>query len=122
MVFFLRGFLFFNIVSVIFVIILTNKFSINSFKFCIIFIIPFLFFESLWIGRNYFSKDEFIPLTTFQVLNDIDFELDDNYPFDYSYKPTVLKLRKLISCWGGVNVPSYEYSEMGFFINNKRYY
>ena len=120
MVFFLRGFLFFNIVSVIFVIILTNKFSINSFKFCIIFIIPFLFFESLWIGRNYFSKDEFIPLTTFQVLNDIDFELDDNYPFDYSYKPTVLKLRKLISCWGGVNVPSYEYSEMGFFINNKK--
>ena len=120
MVFFLRGFLFFNIVSVILVIILSNKFSINSFKYCIIFIIPFLFFESLWIGRNYFSKDEFIPLTTFKVLNNIDLQLDDNYPFDYSYKPTVLKLRKFISCWGGVNVPYYENSEMGFFINNEK--
>tara|TARA_B110000483_G_scaffold242878_1_gene330231 strand:+ start:1941 stop:3392 length:1452 start_codon:yes stop_codon:yes gene_type:complete len=120
MVFFLRGFLFFNILSVIIFILLSNRFSFNSFKYGMIFIIPFLFFESLWIGRNYLSKDEFIPLTTFQVLNDIDLLLDENYRFDYRYKPSVLKLRKLISCWGGVNVHYYENSEMGFFINNNK--
>ena len=118
MVFFLRGFLFFNFISVLLILIL-KYLNFQSLKYCLVFIFPFLFFESIWITRNYFSKGEFIPLTTFQILNNVELELNEDYRFDYRYKPTVLKLRKLISCWGGINVHYYKNSEMSFFINNE---
>jgi len=120
MVFFLRGFLFFNFLSVL-LVFLFKYLNFNSIKYYLIFIFPFIFFESLWITRNYISTDKFIPLTSFQVFNNIDVNLNKNYRFDDIYKPTVLKLRKLISCWGGVNVHFYKNSEMSFFLNNEKY-
>ncbi len=120
MVFFLRGFLFFNFLSVLFVFVI-KYLNFNSIKYFLIFIFPFIFFESLWITRNYISTRKFIPLTTFQLFNNIDINLNNDYRFDDIYKPTVLKLRKLISCWGGVNVHFYKDSEMSFFLNNEKY-
>ena len=122
LVFFLRGFLFFNIMSVGIFLFFRYNFSFFI-KTCLIFLLPILIFECIWIGRNYYSTNNFIPLTTFQIFNDIDFKVNDEYPFDYKYKPTILKLRKFISCWGGGNVPFYPDSEMSFFTdsNNTNY-
>jgi hypothetical protein len=116
--FFLRGFLGGYFLLPILFIILSSKSLKNSFVRVLIFLIPLIFIQFFWVSRNYYSKGEVIFLQS-KFVQDHSFDFDNEYPFNSSYKPSILDLRKLISLWGGNNVKYYTNSEMGYFFNEK---
>ena len=116
--FFLRGFLGGYFLLPIFFIVLSSKSAKNSFNRILIFMIPLILFEFFWVSRNYYSKGEVIFLQT-KFVNSHSLNINNEYPFDSSYKPSILELRNLISLWGGNNVKYYTNSEMGYFFNEK---
>ena len=116
--FFLRGFLGGYFLLPILFIILSSKSLKNSFVRVLIFLIPLIFIQFFWVSRNYYSKGEVIFLQS-KFVQDHSFDFDNEYPFNSSYKPSILDLRKLISLWGGNNVKYYTNSEMGYFLNEK---
>jgi len=58
----------------------------------LLFILPFMIFESLWIGRNYIQFNKFIPL---------EISLSESYGNFGIYGKAALGIRKLISSYGG---------------------
>ncbi|MFZ6665286.1 hypothetical protein [Peijinzhouia sedimentorum] len=65
---------------------------INNVKRVLIFAIPFIVFESVWIGRNYIEFNRFIPLET---------SLSESYGDFGLYGKAALGIRKLINSYGG---------------------
>ena len=116
--FFLRGFLGgYFLLPILFIVLLSNSIK-NSFYKVLIFMTPLILFQVFWVSRNYYSKGEVIFLQT-KFVYDHNLNLNDEYPFNSSFKPSILELRKLISLWGGNNVKYYTNSEMGYFFNEK---
>ena len=116
--FFLRGFLGgYFLLPILFIVLSSNSVK-NSFNRILIFMIPLILFEFFWVSRNYYSKGEVIFLQK-KFVYDHSLNLNDEYPFNSSFKPSILELRKLISLWGGNNVKYYTNSEMGYFFNEK---
>ena len=116
--FFLRGFLGGYFLLPTLFIILSSKSIKKSFVRILIFMIPLFIIQFFWVSRNYYSKGEVIFLQS-KFVQDHSFHINDEYPFNSSYKPSILDLRKLISLWGGNNVKYYTNSEMGYFFNEK---
>ena len=116
--FFLRGFLGgYFLLPILFIVLSSNSIK-NSFVRILIFMIPLIIIQFFWVSRNYYSKGEVIFLQS-KFVQDHSFHINDEYPFNSSYKPSILDLRKLISLWGGNNVKYYTNSEMGYFFNEK---
>ena len=116
--FFLRGFLGgYFLLPILFIVLSSNSIK-NSFVRIITFMIPLIFIQFFWVSRNYYSKGEVIFLQS-KFVHDHSFDFSNEYPFNSSYKPSILDLRKLISLWGGNNVKYYTNSEMGYFFNEK---
>ena len=116
--FFLRGFLGGYFLLPILLIVLSSNSIKNSFVRILIFMIPLIFIQFFWVSRNYYSKGEVIFLQS-KFVHDHSFDFSNEYPFNSSFKPSILDLRKLISLWGGNNVKYYTNSEMGYFFNEK---
>ncbi|GIR59253.1 MAG: hypothetical protein CM15mP65_18340 [Crocinitomicaceae bacterium] len=115
--FFLRGFLGgYFLLPILFIVLSSNSVK-NSFNRILIFMMPLILFE-------FFGFLEIIILRVRlffykKFVYDHSLNLNDEYPFNSSFKPSILELRKLISLWGGNNVKYYTNSEMGYFFNEK---
>ena len=116
--FFLRGFLGgYFLLPILFIVLSSNSIK-NSFNRVLILMIPLILFEFFWVSRNYYSKGEIIFLQT-KFVHPHNLNFNNEYPFNSSFKPSILELRKLISLWGGNNVKYYTNTEMGYFFNEK---
>lgn len=114
----LRGFCLILIpVSVLFLIYLqfTQKHSIKQIAITsFMFILPFSFFEGIWITRNYISLNEFIPLqTSFVPGSD---SKNPEYSTGMITKHSMMSVRKLIFAWGGDNTWYFKNSDMAWFV------
>jgi len=80
-----------------------------------IFLLPFGIVESIWVARNYFSFNKIILLQTSFV------PLQNDSHSEYSYgshaKYSIMKVRELISSWGGETF-WYFPGEMNWFVND----
>lgn len=116
--FFLRGFLGVYFLSFAFIFFLRLMGSLNSKKVLIkglIFLMPLVIMESTWVIRNKISLGKIVLLQTSFGWS----ELEQEYPIDKVYKPSMLELRKLIASWGGDNVHFYPGSDMSYFTKEK---
>lgn len=71
----------------------------------VIFLSFFIFFEGMWITRNYLTFKKFIPLQLERI------SIDDDVKFTY--------IRQLVSCWGGKTFWYYSDSDLDYFFNPK---
>jgi len=78
----------------------------NNFKRVLLFVIPFIVFETLWIGRNYIEFNRFIPLET---------SLSESYGDFGLYGKAALGIRKLINSYGGDSAEFREGSDAWWF-------
>lgn len=79
-----------------------------------IFILPFTFFEGIWITRNYISLKKFIPLqTSFVPGSD---SKNPEYSAGMITKHSMMSVRKLIFAWGGDNTWYFKNSDMAWFV------
>ena len=123
-VFFLRGFLgvYFlaPILAILWSEIKSPKPVLRILKTSLVFLIPLLLMEVFWVSRNYKAQQKFIPLQEGLYLSaGADLIIDETYPFNSPYKPSILSLRELIGQWGGDNVHFYPGSEMSYFLDSK---
>lgn len=72
----------------------------------LIFILPFLVFESVWIYRNYKALGKFIPLET---------SITESYGERGAYRTSAVAIRQLIFAWGGETGEFYRGSEAEWF-------
>ena len=78
----------------------------NNFKRVLLFVIPFIVFESTWIARNYIEFNRFIPLET---------SLSESYGDFGLYGKAALGIRKLINSYGGDSAEFREGSDAWWF-------
>lgn len=101
--FFMRPFLFVYLLPIsiyIFYHLNKNQSYVYVIKRISIFFIPLLFFESMWVIRNYISLKKFIPFQSAYVsLNYGKFYQSVDYTD--KDKTSLIKVRALIHCWGG---------------------
>lgn len=99
----LRGFCLFYLPIVVLFLYLSAKSSGKKLKEIIVtvllFLVPFVLAESVWITRNYISLHKFVPLQTSFVPG------GDSKNQEYGYrsitKYSLTKVRELIFTWGG---------------------
>ncbi len=94
---------------IIFVYLLKNHSHFrlfNSFKRVLLFVIPFIVFETIWIGRNYIEFNRFIPLET---------SLSESYGDFGLYGKAALGIRKLINSYGGDSAEFRDGSDAWWF-------
>lgn len=81
----------------------------------VIFMLPFILFESIWITRNHIAFNKFIPFQTSFV------PFSSNEQSEYGYgsttKYSMTHVRKLISAWGGDCTWYFNNSDMAWFLN-----
>jgi len=107
------GLLILFIPLIIFIYLLKNQPHIkliNNFKRVLLFILPFMVFESIWIGRNYVEFNRFIPLET---------SLSESYGEFGLYGKAALGIRKLINSYGGDSAEFREGSDAWWFHHAK---
>ena len=75
---------------------LYRKKLITALNYILIFIIPFLIFESFWITRNYINTQKIIPLQDAYVPGQ-DYGYTDGCDINCTAKYSVVEIRKLIS-------------------------
>ena len=114
----LRGFCLVLIpVTVLFLIyfLFSNKQAIKQLLIALVmFTLPFIFFESIWIVRNYVSLHKFIPLqTSFVPGSD---SKNPEYNNGMVTKNSMMSVRKLIFAWGGNNTWYFKNSDMAWFV------
>lgn len=80
-----------------------------------IFLIPLMIVELAWVSRNFISLHKFIPLQTYFIPG------ANNSKTEYAYgnntKYSMMKVRELISCWGGDNFWYFKETDMGWFVS-----
>jgi hypothetical protein len=115
--FFLRGYTI--AYSLIFFIALTyiqlvkRKSIIGLVKACSVFFLPFFLCVTIWTIRNYAQFHRIIPLQNAFVPGK-KYEVEENY--QYVAKQSVMKIRKLISVWGGDCLWTYPNTDMHWMI------
>ncbi len=118
---FLRGFLLTYLISSTIILLwllykMGLKLKLAAIKL-MLFFLPFIIAESIWITRNYMLLHQFIPLQTIFVPGQ---KIDANVDYKGRYKNSVLALRKLVVSWGGNAVDYYPDSETGWFLSEVR--
>ncbi len=87
--------------------LLRKKISfIQVISYGLIFILPFLVFESAWIYRNYKALGKFVPLET---------SITESYGERGAYRTSAVAIRQLIFSWGGETGEFYQGSEAEWF-------
>ncbi len=80
-----------------------------------IFLAPLMIVEFFWVGRNFISLHKFIPLQTYFIPG------GNNSRTEYAYgnntKYSMMKVREMISCWGGDNFWYFKGTDMGWFVS-----
>lgn len=117
-VFMLRGFTFMFIpvtLLVLFIFMMRNQYAYKKMLYHgLVFCSSVIVFESAWIVRNFISLQAFIPLQTSFVPGSP--RLNADYGYTSSTKPSMMKLRELISCWGGDNFWYFKQADMKWFM------
>lgn len=72
----------------------------------LIFMLPFLVFETAWIYRNYKALGKFVPLET---------SITESYGERGAYRTSAVAIRQLIFSWGGETGEFYQGSEAAWF-------
>lgn len=72
----------------------------------LIFILPFLIFETAWIYRNFQALGKFVPLET---------PITESYGERGAYRTSAVAIRQLIFAWGGETGEFYTGSEAHWF-------
>jgi hypothetical protein len=106
---FLRPFLgiFIPVFTLILFIWQLNKINFKTgITVVLLFISPFILFESLWVYRNYKVLGRFIPLET---------DMEESYGKYTVYRNSTTSVRALINAWGGEAGEFYDNSEGWWF-------
>lgn len=87
--------------------LLKKNFSfIKVITYGLIFILPFLVFETAWVYRNYKVLGKFVPLET---------SITESYGERGAYRTSAVAIRQLIFSWGGETGEFYAGSEAEWF-------
>jgi len=115
--FFLRGYTIAYAIAFLIAILYIEWFKKKDFllfiKASFMFIVPFVLCVSIWTTRNYIQFSKFIPLQN-AFMPGSKGEIGEDYK--YVAKQSILKIRKLISVWGGDCLWTYPNTEMNWMI------
>lgn len=94
----------------------TNSIPLSRATFlALVFLIPLLLVELIWVSRNFISLHKFIPLQTYFIPG------ANNSKTEYAYgnntKYSMMKVRELISCWGGDNFWYFKGADMAWIVS-----